>query len=122
MGLTKDSNINRKAMCFNRMLFDDLCMSNLGVTPVCGFDEFLDSNLLLSRKFSRQFSREGQHEMLHLNETGTRMLANYIKSSIFLKLNNGVDKRKSNMHGPHTDQPRRNAARPQPWVPHTDGL
>lgn len=102
-------------MCFNRMLFDDLLTSNLGVAPVCGFDDFLDNDLLLSRKFSRQFARDGRPDVLHLNETGTRMLANFIKSAIFLKLNNGVDKRKtSSMHRTRNDQPRRNAARPQP--------
>ena len=43
---------------------------------------------------SRQYDRFGYVDMLHLNDTGSRLLAGLVKSVIFNKLNGGAMRRK----------------------------
>ena len=92
---TKDHDLNRRAIYFNSLIFNDLEHSHLGVIHVLGLDSLLDDNGLLSERFSRQFDNNGRRDVLHLNESGVRRFAGMInKRAIFLRLNKGVDKRK----------------------------
>ena len=92
---TKNHELNRRAIYFNSLIFNDLEHSHLGVIHVLGLDSLLDDNGLLSERFSRQFDNNGRRDVLHLNESGVRRFAGMInKRAIFLRLNKGVDKRK----------------------------
>ncbi len=91
---TKNENFNRRARYFNYLIFNDLERCDLGVTSVVGLDSLLDGNGLLSERVSKQFDSNGRRDLLHLNDYGVRRLADMIKSSVFLKLNRGVDNRK----------------------------
>ena len=64
---TKRQELNRKGICFNRLIFDELIPSNFGVSCVEGFNDFLDGNGLLSRTLSRDFNRFKCPDFLHLN-------------------------------------------------------
>ena len=77
---TKSTELNNKALFFNHLIFKDLVMCNYGVSVVHGFNEFLDPAGTL---LSRNLSRPQMHDLLHLNETGTKLLADKIKTSIF---------------------------------------
>ena len=90
---TKLAGVNRKAMVFNKLIVTDLLSSGLGVTLVRGFDDFLDNSGLLDSRLSKQLDRHRQPDKLHLNWRGAAMLAGMIKSSVFLRINGGVDKR-----------------------------
>ena len=76
---TKSSELNKRALDFNRYILRDLCQSCPGVSLVLGFDEFLDQDGYLAR----DFSFTGDH--LHLNMAGARHLADLIKASISFK-------------------------------------
>jgi hypothetical protein len=80
-------------MMFNKFILTDLMSSGLGVTLVRGFDDFLDNSGLLDSRLSKTVDRHGQPDKLHLNWRGAAMLAGMIKSSVFLRINGGVDKR-----------------------------
>ena len=90
---TKSSELNKKVNCFNERIFNDLTKLNLGVQCVSGFDRFADHTGVLVSELSRTFDRFNNRDMLHLNETGARVLAGLLKRSIFLRLNGGVDRR-----------------------------
>lgn len=94
---TGSHEFNQRAIDFNRMLFDDMSRSGLGVgvEHVSGLDSLLDSNGLLSGRFSRRFDKNGRRDVLHLNHTGTRYFARLIKSCIFSRLNRSAERRKS---------------------------
>ena len=72
---TKSRELNKKAILFNRLIFDDLVMCNFGVSVVHGFDEFVDPTEGL---LSRDLSRPHMHDLLHLNSKGTKSLADKI--------------------------------------------
>ncbi len=92
---TKDHDLNNRAINFNKLLFNDLERSGLGVTHVVGLDDFVDSNNgLLSMRLSKHVDNNGRQDVLHLGPAGVRRFAGLIKRAIFLKLNKGVDKRK----------------------------
>ena len=76
---TKLSELNRKALDFNKFILGDLRQSCPGVSLVLGFDEFLDQDGYLAKSLS--FT--GDH--LHLNMAGARHLATLFKASISLK-------------------------------------
>ena len=76
---TKLSELNRKALDFNKFILGDLCQSCPGVSLVLGFDEFLDQDGYLAK----DVSFAGDH--LHLNLAGARHLATLFKASISLK-------------------------------------
>jgi hypothetical protein len=67
--------------------------SSLGVTLVRGFDDFLDNSGLLDRRLSKELDRHGRPDKLHLNWRGAAMLAGMIKSTVFHRVNGGVDRR-----------------------------
>jgi hypothetical protein len=90
---TKLHDLNRRAILFNSLLREDL-HSNLGVTPIDGFDGFLDNDNILSRDLSKKLDKYGNIDNLHLNWKGTALLASLIKSAIFQRLNGGVDRRR----------------------------
>ena len=91
---TKNQDFNKRANIFNQLITSELPQSNLNVTCIHGFDRFLDHNGFLSRELSRQYDRFGYVDMLHLNDTGSRLLAGLVKSVIFNKLNGGAMRRK----------------------------
>ena len=76
---TKSSELNRKALDFNKFVLRDLSQSCPGVSVVLGFDEFLDQDGYLAK----DLSFTGDH--LHLNMAGAGHLATLIKSSISLR-------------------------------------
>ena len=63
---TKLAELNRKGMCFNNLILNELLPSNFGVTYVDGFQEFIDHHGLLNRELSR-FKRP---DFFHLNWGG----------------------------------------------------
>lgn len=81
---TKCYQLNQGALHFNSLIFDQLTRGVLGVQYVQGFNSFLeyDGSGLLSRNLSRQVDRNNQPDMLHLNFSGVRRLAGFIKQSV----------------------------------------
>ena len=71
-----------------------MMQSNLGAQCVQGFDKFTDQRDLLASQLSKTVDRHGRLDILHLNDSGTRVLAGLIKHSVFLRIHGGVDKRK----------------------------
>ena len=69
-------NINRRAVCFNGLIFNKLVSSNFGVTVVNGFDSFLDDEGLLNQNLSKR------PDFLHLNWKGSAQLAKLIKYNL----------------------------------------
>jgi len=90
---TKLPVVNKKAMHYNKLIMTDLLSSSLGVTFVNGFDSFLDHSGLLAQELSKKFDRHNKPDKLHLNWRGAAMLAGMIKSTVFCRINGGVDKR-----------------------------
>ena len=64
------------------------------VRCVQGFQGFAEHDGMLVQQLSRTLDRRDRLDTLHLNETGARVLAGLIKQAIFLRLHNGVDRRK----------------------------
>ncbi len=91
---TKNHDYNRWAVMFNHLIFNDLVNSELRVIHVFGFARLLDRFELLAENFSRNVNKYGQKDVLHLNHAGTRLVANLIKTAVFLRLNKGIDKRR----------------------------
>ena len=90
---TKDLTLNRKVNDFNKLICFDLIPTCKDVVCVGGFDQFA-CNRVLAGELSMLFDRYGRFDMLHLNRAGARVLAGLIKHSVFLRLHNGVDKRR----------------------------
>ena len=86
---TKSHELNKGALYFNKLIFSDLIQGDLNVQYVHGFDSFLDDagSGLLASNLSRQFDRHGKLDTLHLNRSGIRILAGFIKQSVFAKFN-----------------------------------
>lgn len=91
---TKIAELNRKVVCFNSLIFSELLPSNFGVTCVNGFDGFLDENGLLSKNLSRHLNKFKKLDTLHLSWKGVATLARLIKSTVLLRMNGGIDRRK----------------------------
>ena len=91
---TKDVILNKKVITFNRLIYSDLLRTCSGVQCVDGFEKFADQRKLLAGELSRTFDRAGLPDMLHLNKYGVRILASLIKSSIFLRIHGGIDRRR----------------------------
>ena len=103
---TKLAELNRKALCFNSLIFAELLPSNFGVTCVSGFDDFLDANGLLHQNLSRLLTRYKKSDTFHLNWKGLAHLARIIRNTVLLRMNGGVDRRKrtSQVNGrPYSD-------------------
>ena len=90
---TKDEQLNRKVDTFNRLIHFDLLRTCKDVICVGGFNQFA-YNHMLADELSREFDRHGRRDILHLNRSGTRVLAGLIKQSVFFRLNGGVDRRR----------------------------
>ena len=96
---TKLSDVNKKVICFNRLINHDLTSSSLGVAFVDGFDGFLDHSGLLAKELSKTLDKHGNPDKLHLNWKGAAMLAGVIKSTVFHRVNGGVDRRPKRTRG-----------------------
>ena len=90
---TKRSELNRKGVCFNMMLMNDLLPSNFGVSFVDGFQNFLDENGLLSRDLSRELYKRKYPDCLHLNWKGLAKLGVIIRNTVLRRKSGGIDKR-----------------------------
>ena len=90
---TKLVNINRRAACFNGLIFNELVSSNFGVTVVNGFDSFLDNEGLLHQNLSKRLNKHQRPDFLHLNWKGSAQLAKLIKNTIFHRASNMVNGR-----------------------------
>ena len=91
---TKLAELNRKGMCFNNLILNELLPSNFGVTFVDGFQEFLDDHGLLNRELSRDLNRFKRPDFLHLNWGGLAKLGCLIRGTVLLRKSGGVDRRK----------------------------
>ena len=91
---TKDFTLNKRVNYFNFLLFKDLASLKFDVQCVQGFQGFAEHDGKLVRQLSKTLDKHNNPDMLHLNQYGARVLAGFIKRSIFLRLNRGVDKRK----------------------------
>ena len=91
---TKLAELNRKGMCFNNLILNELLPSNSGVTFVDGFQEFLDDHGLLNRELSRDLNRFKRPDFLHLNWGGLAKLGCLIRGTVLLRKSGGVDRRK----------------------------
>ena len=93
---TKNYDLNKGALYFNKLIFEDLTKRDLDVECIWGFDSFLDSDGsgLLASNLSKRFDRHNQPDMLHLNLSGTRCLAGLIKQSVFSRFNGGHNRRR----------------------------
>ena len=60
---TKLVNINRRAACFNGLIFNELVSSNFGVTVVNGFDSFLDNEGLLHQNLSKRLNKHQRPDL-----------------------------------------------------------
>ena len=87
---TKRSDLNRRAVRFNRFIIEELVPANFGVTLIRGIDDFLDENGLLDRELSRDFNRFRRPDFLHLNLRGLAQLARLIKNSILFRNSGGM--------------------------------
>ena len=92
---TKRAELNRKGVCFNMMLINELLPSNFGVSFVDGFQDFLDENGLLSRNLSRDFYRSKRPDFLHLNWKGLAKLGTIIRNTVLRRKSGGIDRRKT---------------------------
>ena len=95
---TKNFELNQCALYFNNLIFTDLVEKDLGVQYVKGFNSFLerDHSGLLAQDLSRELDKQGRQDFLHLNLSGTRMLARYIKQCVFGKFNSNNPSTNSN--------------------------
>ena len=91
---TKRSDLNRKAICFNKFIIDELLSSNFGVTLVRGIDDFLDESGLLNREISRDLTRFRKPDFLHLNWKGLARLGCLIRDTVIRRKTGGVDRRR----------------------------
>jgi hypothetical protein len=91
---TKNADLNKRVNEFNRILFRSLASVSSYVRCVQGFQGFAEHDGMLVQQLSRTLDRHDRLDTLHLNETGARVLAGLIKQAIFLRLHNGVDRRK----------------------------
>ena len=92
---SKRAELNRKSLFFIKLIREELIPSNFGVTLVDGFDGFLDQAGLLSQHLSRDLNRHRKPDFLHLNWKGLAKLGVLIRNTILLRMNGGIDKRRS---------------------------
>ena len=85
---TRLPGLNRKALFFNKLIFDDLLTSNLHVEIINGYDDMLGEDECLNIQLARY------HDYLHLNASGVRYMAKCIKDIILIKKRGG-DKQNS---------------------------
>ena len=78
---TRDHVINNRVKQFNKLIFNDLAKSNCNVTVVHGFSDFVDHSTGLLRH--SLFDKRSENDVLHINDSGYRILVRCIKSAIF---------------------------------------
>ena len=76
---TKSMEVNQKVLFFNGLLRRDLLQYVFGITLINGIGSFAGPDGALSRKYCRP----QLWDFLHINDTGIRLLAKLIKSSLF---------------------------------------
>ena len=76
---TRLPGLNRKALSFNKLIFNDLVKSSLHVEIVKGYDDMLGEDRCLNIELARY------HDYLHLNASGVRFMASCIKDIILIK-------------------------------------
>ena len=77
---SRSRDINAKIVQFNKLLFSDLVQSNLKVNIVHGFGAFVDKVGILKDALHDKRTTE---DVLHINETGYKILVKCIKTAIF---------------------------------------
>ena len=77
---SRSRDINAKIVKFNKLLFSNLVQSNLKVNIVHGFGAFVDKIGILKDVLHDKRSTE---DVLHINETGYKILVKCIKTAIF---------------------------------------
>ena len=77
---SKSHSINRKVNIFNDLIYSDLCQTNLTVTVLEGFDQFLDKGTNLLKSI---FAEPDDNDILHLGKRGVKVLVSLIKFAIF---------------------------------------
>ena len=77
---SRDNNINSRIVKFNKFLFNDLTRSDLKIQIVQGFGQFVDRYGLMKDTLH---DKRTDSDVLHINESGYRLLVRQIKSSIF---------------------------------------
>ena len=96
---TKRADLNRKGICFNMMLINELLPSNFGVSIVDGFDQFLDETGLLARALSRDYNRNRRPDFLHLNWKGLAKLGILIRNTVLRRKSGGIGQRRTGVDG-----------------------
>ena len=91
---SKRADLNRKLIYFNSLIRRRLLPSNFGVSYVDGFDEFCDRDGLLDPSLSRDLNKHQKPDFLHLNWRGLAKLGQFIRNTVLLRINGGIDKRK----------------------------
>ena len=91
---TKRAEFNRKGICFNNLIWNELLPSNFGVTFVDGFAAFVNEKGLLMRELSREFYKDKRPDFLHLNWKGLAKLGILIRNTVLLRRSGGVDRRR----------------------------
>ena len=76
---TRLPGLNRKALSYNKLIFNDLVKSSLRVEIVKGYDDMLGEDSCLNIELARY------HDYLHLNASGVRYMASCIKDVILIK-------------------------------------
>ena len=93
---TKLENVNKKVKIFNKLIIDDLCKSfNNRVKAIDSYRKLCDSNGLLAKNLSREFTRDNQPDNLHLNDGGLKLLSVSIKNALFINKRQGGGTRRS---------------------------
>ena len=77
---SRSHKINERIFEFNRLLFNDLVISNLKISLVRGLGDFLDRGNILRSALHDQRTNE---DVLHINDQGYRILVKCIKHAIF---------------------------------------
>ena len=77
---SRDISINKRIVQFNNYLFSDLAQGNIRVNIVHGFNQFVDRE---GRLRSVLHDRRTEHDVLHINDDGYRILVRLIKNCIF---------------------------------------
>lgn len=71
--------LNKKALSYNRLLFNDLNQSGLNIAFVHGYDDMVDRDRCLDMRFSRDY------DFLHLSPAGVSYLASCMKAGVLYK-------------------------------------
>ena len=82
---TKSHEINLKVKMFNSFINDDLSKSFKDIRIISHYSKFSSVSGILSNNLSKEFTNTGEPDLLHLNESGLRLLSTTIKSALFYR-------------------------------------